>query len=709
MKQFFLLFFVAFTSIALAQENRNLNQGLNLDFLQLDAEVSIFPKTKTVSGNTLFKVQILNHIDSLFIDAKNMEFSEVLVNNKKVKFSNDGSRIWIKNQFKAGNNYAISLAYSAKPNRAMYFINWDAPKELSVTRQVWTQGQGRDNSNWIPSFDDMTEKLLINLSINFNKDYEVVANGTLQGKKVLNDSITQWNYKMDHPMSSYLMAVAAGNYAYQSLESASKVPIKFYYEIQDSLKIEPTFRYSKQIFDFLEKEIAVPYPWANYKQIPVQDFIFAGMENTGATIFSNSLVIDSTAFNDENYVFVNAHELAHQWFGNMVTQDSSKNHWLHEGFATYYAWLAEKEVFGEDYFYWKLFQSAEQLKELSDSGNGESLLNPKASSLTFYQKGAWALHILKELIGEEHFHRAVKNYLLNNAYCTVTTEDFIAEIEKVSDVSIDSWEQNWLKQSAFQGTEALASLERSDFVKKYMELAALRETPFSLKKELLSKALDQPINEYLGQEAIFQLSGENSTEANALYKKAFATNNIMIRQAIAVSIDKIPTELKSEFFGLLRDDSYVTIENALLKSWLQFPEKTKFLIGKTKDIQGFQNKNVRLLWLTINLVTPNLGTERNKEYYKELSESTSKYLPLGLRQNAFGYLYQLNAFNNENLKDLLSGAQHHNFRFKDYCRSLLDKLLQQEEYRVQYAELRETLNPTEQEFLIRKLENLCEH
>ena len=85
---------------------------------------------------------------------------------------------------------------------------------------------------------------------------------------------------------------------------------------------------------------------------------------------------------------VNGHELAHQWFGDYVTATSGTHHWLQEGFATYYALLAERKVFGDDYYYWQLYKSAEELKALSDKGKGERLLDPKASSLTFYQKGA---------------------------------------------------------------------------------------------------------------------------------------------------------------------------------------------------------------------------------------------------------------------------------------------------------------------------------
>jgi aminopeptidase N len=99
-----------------------------------------------------------------------------------------------------------------------------------------------------------------------------------------------------------------------------------------------------------------------YKQAPVRDFLYAGMENTSATLFNTRYVVDSTGFEDRSYTNVNAHELAHQWFGNLVTAESGKHHWLQEGFATYYALLAEKEIYGEDHFYSKLYESASQLK-----------------------------------------------------------------------------------------------------------------------------------------------------------------------------------------------------------------------------------------------------------------------------------------------------------------------------------------------------------
>ena len=217
----------------------------------------------------------------------------------------------------------------------------------------------------------------------------------------------QWQFDMQHPMSSYLVAFAIGDFAVKNTNSTSGVPLAMYYNTSDEAKADATYRYTKRIFDFLETTIDIPYPWQNYKQVPVKDFLYAGMENTGTTLFADSFVVDDIGFFDRNYVNVNAHELAHQWFGNLVTASSGEHHWLHEGFATYYALLAERDIFGEDYYYYKLYESAEQLKALSDRGKGQKLVNPKASSLTYYQKGAWALHILNERVGEEAFNRCL--------------------------------------------------------------------------------------------------------------------------------------------------------------------------------------------------------------------------------------------------------------------------------------------------------------
>ncbi|QYA25745.1 M1 family metallopeptidase [Gramella sp. MT6] len=700
-KNLILLFL--FCSVVLMAQEKDPSQTEYFDFKTVNALIEIQPINGMVSGRVNYTFEVLAQQDTLYIDGRKMQFTDVNLNGDPVKFSNNDKGVYIFSDFLPSENNLLELNYSAEPKSGMYFINWEFPDIDDVHKQVWTQGQGKYTSNWLPSFDDIEEKAEFDLSFKFPSDFQLISNGKLKNTEKINDSISLWQFDMEKPISSYLVAVAAGKYDFKKVESGTGDPIKLYYKPEDSLKVDPTYRYSSEIFNFLEEEIGLAYPWQKYDQIPVQDFLYGGMENTGTTIFSSSFMTDSIGFKDRNYVNVNAHELAHQWFGNLVTAASGKHHWLHEGFATYYALLAEKEIFGEDYYYWKLYETAEQLKELSDSGKGESLLNPKAGSLTFYQKGAWALHILRERIGEEAFREGIRNYLELYSFKNVTTNNFLAEMEASSGQDLSHFKADWLEQSAFKAEQSLESLKKSEFITNYLNIAALRETPLDQKYEYLEKALQFPVNDYIGQEAVLQLAGLQSQQAVRLYKMAFESNNVFVRQAIALSMENIPQELKAEFESLLEDESYLTIEAALYKLWQSFPEGRSEYLNQTRDLTGFYNKNIRMLWLTLNLVTPDYETELNQEYYEELAGYSEVWRPFQVRENAFSYLFQLGAFNESSLQSVIKGTQHHTYSFRDYCRQLLSELLKNEQYRKELIELSGKMAEEETAYLRSKI------
>ncbi|MGI9546558.1 MAG: M1 family metallopeptidase, partial [Flavobacteriaceae bacterium] len=392
---------------ALISFSMQAQQGI--DFKSGTIQIRIEPDNEYIDGRVeyLFAAEVTT--DSVVVDARELLINQVTINGKKTEFTYKNNSISIYRKFKAGRSYRLNIIYGVSPKKAVYFIGWhDNDPE---NNQVWTQGQGKYSSHWVPSFDDMSEKLTFNLEISFDSTYEVVANGDLVGTQ-LKDSLRIWKYTMVKPMSSYLLAFAAGRYEKDTLYSKSGIPLLRYSYKNRQATTEPTYRYTPEIMNFLEEEIGIPYPWQNYKQVPARDFLYAGMENTGTTIFSDSYLIDSLAFQDKNYVEINAHEMAHQWFGNLVTEIGGKDHWLHEGFATYYSLLARKELFGDDYYHWKLLESAEAL----DNEEGESLTDPGASSLTFYEKGAWALVMLRDKMGDLAFKRGIQNYLKTFAY-----------------------------------------------------------------------------------------------------------------------------------------------------------------------------------------------------------------------------------------------------------------------------------------------------
>lgn len=660
MKKFLIAFF--FSSFTVFAQQTDV-----VDFLKIEAFIKPNVLEKKIAGRYLATFEVLKETDSIFMDAIDIHINEI--ETKNFKITSDKKKIWFVGNFEKGNSYIADFYYEMKPKQTLYFFE----------DQIWTQGQGKYTSHWLPSIDDVNDKIEFDLLLYAPIDKAVVANGKLMEAGEFPEVR---HFDMKEPMSSYLVAFAIGDFHKKELVSTSGIPIELYYKPSDSLKVEPTYRYSKQIFDFLETEISVAYPWQNYKQVPVRDFLYAGMENTTATFFSEAFVVDSIGFNDRNYINVNAHELAHQWFGNLVTEKAGEDHWLQEGFATYYALLAEKDIFGEDYYYWQLYQTAEQLKAMSDEGKGESLLNPRASSLTFYQKGAWALHILRERIGEEAFKAAIKNYLEKYKFKNVSTEDFLNEVKAVSQVDIADFERNWLRQSAFKGEEAYQSLLKSPFIKKYFEVSALRATPLTDKKIQLKTALTFP-NDFIGQEAVYQLVDEPLSETLPLYKTAFESNNLYVRQAVALSLQTILKELQTEYETLLSDNSYVTLEIALYQLWMQFPQKRSEYLNKTKGIEGFQNKNIRQLWLTLALITEDYEKSEKENYLKELKNYTSTAYSFEIREKAFEYVNELQLWDLETLKNLAEACVHPTWRFSKPSREMLNELLQNEKYHEQ--------------------------
>ena len=673
MKLFLLFIALISFNCAIAQQTQF------VDFLECKAEIMPLPIQKEVRGICTYTFVIKKAVDSIYIDAKKMAFDNVYLKNRKATYKVTDDKLWLFNNFKLGKEYSVSFNYEAHPKKAMYFIDWEYQDHPLANPQVWTQGQGKDNSNWIPSFDDMNEKVEFDLSITFDKNYSVISNGKLLSK-IENDSINIWHYDMQEPMSSYLLAIAIGEYAKKVETSNSGIPLEMYYYPKDSLKVEPTYRNTKRMFDFLEEEIGVPYPWQNYKQAPVKDFLYAGMENTSTTLFSDTFVIDSVSFVDKNYVNVNAHELAHQWFGNLVTEAHGTHHWLQEGFATYYALLAEKKVFGEDYYYHKLFESYQQLKQAQET-DIIPLMNPKASSLTFYQKGAWALHSLREKVGGKVFKNSVKKYLMKHQFKNVKTSDFISIVEEESKKDLSDFVTKWLVNYELPEEDIVAYLgnnENTTFLLTHLENEFLSyrtdENGNFISSSLVNK-LPEKVHYSLQQVVLKELLGKpNYPTYTDLISEGFFSENLKVRQTLAEGFQRISVKFKLEYETLLTDDSYKTIEIALLSLWANFPENRLAYLKSTEQIKGFNDKNIRTLWLALALNTKGFQKENYYEFYNELVLYTHPVNHFEVRRNAFQYLNELQLMNSEVLKNLTNGATHHNWRFKSYCKELLQSV-----------------------------------
>lgn len=667
-----LLFFLSVA--AFAQQNKN------VDFKAANAYLTFDVPQKKVMGKVAYTFELLNKkTDTIYIDARNMKFSNVTINGKKAGWTASASALKLYKGFKKGKN-SVEFSYEAQPRQTLYFVSDGAGV------QIWTQGQGKYTSHWLPSFDNVNEKVIFNISASFDKGYTVLANGVLKNKTA-EGSIQKWAYQMEKPMSSYLVMIAIGKFRQWNMVSRSGTPLEQYLREEDSLKLAYTYRYSWEMFDFLEEEIGVKYPWQVYRQVPVLDFLYAGMENTTATIFAQDFVVDSIGFNDRTYVNVNAHELAHQWFGDLVTAKSGRHHWLQEGFATYYALLAEQRIYGDDHFYYEMYKMAERLQIASETDT-IPVLNESASSLSFYQKGAWALHVLREGVGHDKFRTAVKIYLEKYVYSNVDTDEFLAEINKVSDYDTAAWKRRWLESGTFEVQEAMDLLRRqSDFIQLYFEVGSLQEIPFAEKKQTFMDLLRSNAFYAAKEEAIFQTAEVPFNDKAEFIREAMQSKNILLRQAVARTVTKIPVEFAEEYKTLLYDESYITREIALNVLCKNFPERQAEFLDIAVGWVGFNDKNLRILWLTLAYKADGYRAAEKEKFYAELQAYAGPGYESTVRQNALANLLYLGKPDPVVLQNLVNATSHHKWQFSKFGRDNIRKLLKKEGYRSQFQSL----------------------
>ena len=433
-----------------------------VDMEKLSLEVSFLPEQGLVKGRVTHAFRLLqDRLDSIFFDAPGITIKEARFDGEVMPyviraqgvtlFFNKPIQRIVDAKTKAVRLDSISFVYEASPHKGIYFIGWDADtlKECGLQhpfnahrKQIWTQGQGIDNRYWVPMYDDMDDKLITETTITFDKSYEVLSNGTKISDKVNKDGTRTWHYCMQHPHAPYLLMIAIGKYGIAHDRSKSGVPLSYYYYTDFPERMEPTYRYTPKIMDFLESETGLPFPWESYAQVPVQDFMFGAMENTTATVFGDFYHVDSRAFNDKSYVGVNAHELTHQWFGDYITARSSSGTWLQEGFATHYAKHFKRTVTSQEDFQWD--RRNEMNSVLNASKTDRNPLAYSKAGGRVYPKGSLVLDMMRYLLGDEQYKRGIQYYLARNGYRNVDSHDLYTAFMDTLGVNLDWFFDEWV-------------------------------------------------------------------------------------------------------------------------------------------------------------------------------------------------------------------------------------------------------------------------
>jgi len=400
---------------------------------------------KTLAGEVTHHLRAIEHgVRRLRLDADDLEIDAVrLADRGALVFRATATDLTIDlpAPLGAGEACALTIVYRAlRPRRGIYFI--DAP------RQVWTQSQDTDARAWVPCFDHPAEKQTTATTIVVERGLFALGNGALVSRED-GPSETTFRYQQGVPHPTYLLTLVAGPFE-EVAQAHPRVPMFYYVAPGRSADGERAFGNTPRMLDAFEAAIGVPYPFARYSQIAVADFIFGGMENTSATTQSDRTLHDARAHLDFSSDPLVSHELAHQWFGDLVTCRDWSEAWLNEGFATYFEAVWAEADRGWDEYQRAIFECvARYLDEDEERYRRPIVCNVYRDPVELfdrhlYEKGAAVLHLLRGELGWERLQRALRRYLTDNAAKSVETIDLVRAIEVETGRNLRGFFDQWI-------------------------------------------------------------------------------------------------------------------------------------------------------------------------------------------------------------------------------------------------------------------------
>ena len=425
-----------------------------VDVQHIKLEIDIDPEAKRIEAtvHTTF-APINDGAAYVEFDAVEMRIERVRLSGRKTAppYSYDGNRlrIGLGAGRKAGRRLTTSVSYTASPRRGLYFVGPDdayPDKPL----QVWSQGQDEDSRHWFPCVDFPNEMATSEVIVTVPKPLTAVSNGELLRTTERRGRRT-FHWRQDQPHVAYLLSVAAGEFT-EIRQRAGGVPVRYYIAKGRGADGRRALGRTPDMIRFFSERLGIPYPYAKYAQVVVGDFIFGGMENVSATTLTDTILHDERAhpdFGDAVDGLV-AHELAHQWFGDLLTCRDWAHGWLNEGFATYFDALFAEHHRGVDEFRLGMRANAEiYLRDDRTRYRRPVVSNTYNEPIDlfdrqFYEKGSWVLHMLRFNLGDELFWKAIRHYAQKHQGGNVTTPDLQRAIEESTGRNMDSFFDQWV-------------------------------------------------------------------------------------------------------------------------------------------------------------------------------------------------------------------------------------------------------------------------
>ncbi|MBL7544218.1 MAG: aminopeptidase N [Bdellovibrionaceae bacterium] len=415
-----------------------------------------------------------------FLDFRDGTIKTLTINGQTKTPNYANNRIYLsKDDTRAGENH-IQIVYTkdfSKNGRGIY--RFQDPEDNKV--YIWTKLQPFDANHVFPCFDQPNLKALISAQITAPKDWKVVFT-TMESSTKNSGDKTQWTFPEGPLMSTYLFSIHAGHYEVWR-DKYKNIPLRLY--TRASLKkyfdAPLWFSLTKQGFGFFEKEFDFPYPFKKYDQLIVPEFSTGGMENIAAVNYNERYIWRGKSSPEEKEGLANIlfHEMAHMWFGDLVTNKWWDELWLNESFATFMAFNGVEKATAYKNS-WMNFQRRGKLtayiEDQYPTTHPVSTEVPDIQS-TFnhfdaitYSKGASVLRQLSYYLGEDSFRRGVQKYFKDHQYSNTTLSQFVSSLEKVSGSDLRLWSVSWIRNSGVDTLKVTPECDQNHLVRMKFEL-----------------------------------------------------------------------------------------------------------------------------------------------------------------------------------------------------------------------------------------------
>ncbi|HHJ52423.1 MAG TPA: hypothetical protein ENJ89_04445 [Caldithrix abyssi] len=406
-------------------------------------EVRFNMNAQTVIGRTTLLIRPLrSKINEVQLDAHKFNIQSITINQSPADtftVGEDHLDIRLGRSFERDSLFMVQVDYTCQPERGLYFFRPDSANP-DQPLQIWSQGEGEDNHYWFPCYDSPNDKATVEMVVEVDSGLTAVSNGHLAGK-IERRGKTIFDYQFNQPAPVYLISLVVGKYV-KYTQRYKDIPVEYYvyprHSRQDALR---SFGRTPDMIKFFSDFTRFDYPYPKYAQTIISNFMYGGMENISATTQTDRTMHDERAhLNFESDGLV-AHELAHQWFGDLITCRDWSDIWLNEGFATYFTnlyyehWRGYPEFRYRQYGAQKAVIRAETEKPRQLSGE-----HPWGQ----YIKGASVLHMLRQYLGDQLFQEGIKTYVHRHAFGLAESSDLRQAFEDATGYNLFTFFEQWV-------------------------------------------------------------------------------------------------------------------------------------------------------------------------------------------------------------------------------------------------------------------------